>query len=78
MPVAWWRRKNRLAYIRKSRGFTQEEIARQLAVTTRTVSNWESDTTLPTQDQVHKLAQLLGVAVRALFPREDFRYRAGR
>ena len=66
--VALLQRKNRLAFWRKVRGFTQEEIALWVGVSRGTISNWELDICEPNPDQAKIMATLLGVSVRQLFP----------
>ncbi|MDB4894708.1 MAG: Helix-turn-helix domain [Firmicutes bacterium] len=62
------KRKNRLAYWRRVRGLSQDELGRLLRVAGRTVRNWELDVTTPTRDQGERIASLLRVNVRELFP----------
>jgi transcriptional regulator with XRE-family HTH domain len=65
-------RKTRLAYWRKVRGLSQEDLARLLRVTDRTIRNWELDETSPTRAQAEVLARLLRIGLRELFPFTDF------
>ena len=65
-------RKNRLGYWRKIRGYTQEEIARRLRVSPRTISNWELDIGAPSLEKAEIVARLFRVSVRELFPHVPF------
>ena len=51
---------------RKSKGFTQEELADLLGVTPQAVSKWESEVGLPDVSMIVPLAQVLGVSTDAL------------
>lgn len=62
------KRKNRLAYWRRVRGLSQDDLGRLLGVAGRTVRNWELDVSTPTRDQGESAATLLRVNVRELFP----------
>lgn len=62
------KRKAKLAYWRRVRGFTQEELGQLMRVTGRTVRNWELDESTPTRAQAEMLARLLRVNIRELFP----------
>ncbi len=53
--------------LRKSSGFTQEELAERLGVTYQAVSKWENDAGLPDISQVVPLASIFGVSTDALF-----------
>jgi transcriptional regulator with XRE-family HTH domain len=66
--VAVYFRKNRLAFWRKIRGYTQAEVANYMGVSTATVYNWEMDFRDPTPEQAKALAVLLQVKPRELFP----------
>lgn len=50
---------NRIAELRKSKGFTQEYVAEQLGVSRQAVSKWEQDQTSPDTKNLIALAQLL-------------------
>ena len=51
---------------RKSKGFTQEELAGMLGVTPQAVSRWESEAGLPDVSMIVPIAQTLGITTDAL------------
>lgn len=51
---------------RKQRGFTQEELANRLGVTTPAVNKWENGVTLPDITLLAPIARLLGISVDTL------------
>lgn len=61
---------NKIAYLRKQQGLTQEALAQKLEVTNQAVSKWESDTCCPDIALLPKLADVFGVTIDALFGRE--------
>lgn len=42
--------------LRKTKGISQEELARNLGVTLQTIRNWESQKTAPRAENLKKLA----------------------
>lgn len=56
--------------IRKSRGFTQEELAARLNVTRQTISKWENGYSVPDAETLIKLADTLEVSVSELLGKE--------
>jgi len=59
----------RIAVLRKSKGFTQEELASAIGVSAQSVSKWETGTTMPDILLLPVLADLFDVTVDALFGR---------
>lgn len=59
---------------RKFKGFTQEELAQELGVTSQAVSRWEASAGMPDISLIVPLAQNLGVTTDALFGMEDMVY----
>jgi transcriptional regulator with XRE-family HTH domain len=57
---------SQLAELRRGRGLTQEEVARRVRVSTRTVAAWESGASTPRQRNARALAKALGVTLDAL------------
>jgi transcriptional regulator with XRE-family HTH domain len=57
---------SQLSELRRERGLTQEEVARRVRVSTRTVAAWESGATTPRQRNARALARALGVTLDAL------------
>ncbi|MDO5044571.1 MAG: helix-turn-helix transcriptional regulator [Coriobacteriia bacterium] len=43
--------------LRKTKGISQEELARNLGVSLQTVRNWESDKAAPRAENIKKLAE---------------------
>lgn len=57
--------------LRKSRNFSQVEIAKQLGVTKQTVSNWENNNILPSVEMLVKVSKLFSVSTDYLLELED-------
>ena len=57
---------NRIAQLRKAKGFTQEYVADQLGVSRQAVSKWEQDQTSPDTKNLIALAQLLDTDISFL------------
>lgn len=57
---------NRIAELRKSKGFTQEYVAEQLGVSRQAVSKWEQDQTNPDTKNLIALAELLDTDISFL------------
>lgn len=55
-----------LKALRKSKGFTQEEIAIRLNVVRQTISKWEKGLSVPDADMLIKIAELFEVSVSEL------------
>ena len=55
-----------IAALRKEKGMTQLELAKELGVTDKAVSKWERDLSCPDISSVPKLAEVLGVSVDEL------------
>ena len=51
---------------RKSKGFTQEELAIRLNIVRQTVSKWEKGISVPDAENLQKLADVLDVDVKQL------------
>lgn len=60
----------RLQQHRKDLGLSQEELGQQLHVSRQTVSQWETDQTLPTVDNLIRLKELFGVSIDSLLSKE--------
>lgn len=52
-----------LAFLRKSRGFSQEEVAERVGVSRQAVAKWESGDTLPDLTNSLALSRLYGVTL---------------
>jgi transcriptional regulator with XRE-family HTH domain len=57
---------SQLAELRRQRGLTQEEVARRVHVSPRTVAAWESGASTPRQRNARALAKALGVTLNVL------------
>ena len=57
---------NRIAEVRKEKGYTQEYIAAQLGVSRQAVSKWESGLSMPSTENLLKLSSLLEVPLDEL------------
>lgn len=55
-----------ISALRKERGLTQLELARQMGVTDKAVSKWERDLSFPDVASLPKLAEVLGTSVDEL------------
>lgn len=55
-----------ISALRKERGMTQLELARQMGVTDKAVSKWERDLSFPDVTSLPKLAEVLGTSVDEL------------
>lgn len=56
-----------IAYFRKSKGYTQEELGSKLGVTNQAVSKWESETSMPDIMILPRIANALDVTLDDLF-----------
>lgn len=55
-----------LKELRKSKGFTQEELASKVNVVRQTVSKWEKGLSVPDADSLQRIAEVLDVEVSQL------------
>ena len=55
-----------IAFLRKEKGLTQEELAQHMGISPQAVSKWENDQTCPDISALPKLARLFGVTVDEL------------
>ena len=59
--------KNKILELRKSKGFTQDELAKKCNVTRQTINAIENDRYDPTLRLAFKIAAILGTTVDNLF-----------
>ena len=59
-------RANRLADLRKTNGFSQEELAEKIGVSRQAVSKWENGESSPDTDNLIALASLYGITLDEL------------
>lgn len=62
----------RLNFIRKSKGFTAQQMADILHITLRAYQMYESGSRFPSRDTLVKIADTLDVSLDYLFCRDDF------
>ncbi len=60
----------RIQMHRKNQGLSQEELAQKIFVSRQTVSQWETDQTVPTVDNIYRLKEILGVSFDELLSDE--------
>lgn len=60
-----------LAYYRKKKGLSQEKVSEHLEVSRQAVTKWESNTSMPSSDNLIKLARLFEVDVDTLLGNGD-------
>lgn len=61
---------NRLMYLRKGKGLSQEELGNQIGVSRQTVSKWELNQTTPEMDKLVQLGDLFHISLDELVGRE--------
>ena len=59
-----------LARLRREKGWTQEQLARELGISYQAVSKWENELSSPDLSALPLLADLFGVSIDTLFGRE--------
>lgn len=69
--------KNRLRVLRSERGWTQADLAEQLAVSRQTVNAIETERYDPSLPLAFRLAALFGLSIEAIFQPEAEDLRAG-
>ena len=62
---------DKIAELRRQRGWSQENLAERLGVTRQSVSKWESGASVPDLDKIIGLSELFGVTTDYLLGRED-------
>lgn len=62
----------RFQRLRKNKGLTQEDIAKEFNITPQSVSKWENDLSAPDITILVDLAKLLDVSVDVLLGKEEF------
>ena len=60
----------RIAELRKEKGLTQEELAKQFGISSQAVSKWEKDISCPDIMILPSLAKILGVSIETLLTGE--------
>lgn len=62
----------KLMNLRKSRGWSQEELGERLGVTRQTVSKWELGETTPEMEKLARMSELFGVSIDELVKGGDY------
>lgn len=62
---------SRIQAMRKERGMSQEELANKLSVSRQTVSQWETEQTAPSIDNIYTLKDIFGVSFDALMSEQQ-------
>lgn len=57
---------DKILYLRKSRGWSQEDLANRLCVSRQSVSKWESSMAIPDLERIVDLSELFGVSTDVL------------
>lgn len=60
----------KLIYLRKQKGYSQEQLGAEIGVTRQTVSKWELGDTTPEMDKLIQLGELFGISLDSLVGRE--------
>ncbi len=60
----------RIQMLRKNNGLSQEDLAKKLLVSRQTVSQWETDQTIPSVDNIYRLKEILNVSFDELLSDE--------
>lgn len=60
----------KILYLRKKQGMTQEQLAEKMEVSRQAVSRWESGTTLPDASNIVQLSKIFAVSVDYLLNEE--------
>lgn len=55
-----------LQFLRKQKGYTQENLATKLSISRQAVSKWETGNTLPDLDSLLKLSQLYEITINEI------------
>ena len=55
-----------LKHLRKEKGLTQEQLAEQFSVSSRTVSRWETGSNMPDLDMLIELADFYNIDIREI------------
>lgn len=68
VPQSYRRLGRRLQRIRKSKGFTQEQLAEKVGVSTTWIGYLETGYRIPNIRMLQSIARALGVKVKNIFP----------
>ena len=59
-----------IAMLRKELGYTQEDLAKKLNVSNKSISRWENGNTMPDLSLIPKLCEILNISINELFSGE--------
>ena len=62
---------NKIRELRKSRGWTQSDLASKLNTTKGTISNYEKAYRSPKKDMIFAISEVFGVSINDIFPPMD-------
>jgi putative transcriptional regulator len=65
--------KNRLKVLRAERGWTQEELSKELGVSRQAVNALETEKHSPSLDLAYRIAVVFGISVEQIFENEHVR-----
>jgi putative transcriptional regulator len=65
--------KNRLKVLRAERGWTQEELSKELGVSRQAVNALETEKHSPSLDLAYRIAGVFGISVEKIFENEHAR-----
>ena len=60
----------RIQMLRKNNGLSQEDLAKKILVSRQTISQWETDQTIPSIDNIYRLKEILNVSFDELMSDE--------
>ena len=60
----------KIAYYRKNKNMTQEELAKQLGISNQAVSKWENEQSCPDVELLPKIADIFEITLDELFERD--------
>lgn len=69
--------KNRLKVLRAERGWTQEELSKELGVSRQAVNALETEKHSPSLDLAYRISAVFGVSVEQIFENEHARSAEG-
>lgn len=62
---------DKIRTIRKSKGFTQKELAEKIGMGDTTIANYEKGIRTPKRNKIFKIAEVLNVSVEEFFPQNE-------
>ena len=60
----------KIVYLRKQQGWSQEDLAEQLGISRQSISKWESETSVPELDKLVRISEIFHVSTDYLL-KED-------